>query len=239
MDFINLWCESRERTEQELFEAAGLYCQIANIVYAASRERVLNRKFEYRFHANHSQVVRDKIKRGLDRKISGCHKYGHDNALEHLHDAIFQLGFTKKPTTKGLCREINMSDYQLLSDFHYFMAQHMFANPFRQDPFELRNAVWDLIQYFLLLDTLENGFEKESLNRVAHQLLSSQSAAFFENGFPLDFFVHDREYSYSHKETAIACFRDYISTAIFTGVNALIEAQNDARESNKLVFSIV
>lgn len=239
MDYSKSWCERYGRTEQELFDAAGLFFQVANLVYAASRERVLERKFEYLFNAENSQVVRDKVKRNLDKRISGCLKFGADDSLSLLHDAVFQLGFTKKPNSKGLCRKLSLPEYLLLNDFHYFIAQNLFNNPFQHDPFELRNAVWDLIQYLFLVDTLENGFDKESMNRVAHQLMSSQQKQFFANGHPLDFFVHDREFSSRHKQTAIACYRDRISTCIFSGLDALRQAQRDAMECKKLVFTFV
>ncbi|CCO44206.1 hypothetical protein VIBNISOn1_1050032 [Vibrio nigripulchritudo SOn1] len=233
---INYWCERYNRTEQDLFNAAELYLRVANLVYAASRERILNRCFDYKFASNNSQVIRDKVKRTLDKGLSSCIKFGSDQSIDMLGNAIRTLGLKKQPKAKGICRNISMSDYLLLSDFNYFIAQKLFNNPFLNDTFELRNAVWDLVQYLLLLDTLEHGFEKESMNKISYHLVSTKEPQFFDNGYPLDFFVHDREFSNRNKRTVIACYQDRISTWIYSGIDAFRRAKEDSMEGDKLIF---
>ena len=72
------------------------------------------------------------------------------------------------------------------------------------------------MNFLLLRNTLEVGFEYSEFNRIALELFDSKGDDFFATGYPFDFFVHDREIATREVPSFWVTYKDRISTLTFS-----------------------
>ncbi|MCG9575449.1 hypothetical protein L1D14_04280 [Vibrio tubiashii] len=213
------WEERYERSPQELEAAMGLYFNLVNLLYCKSRSRILSSPHTFKFNPMNSELVMKKMTSSLERTLSNHERYLEplDTISQKLESLFHSVGFSVKLTSakkRGICRELSLEEYRLLSDFRYLLAWGL--KPHHSDVFDLREAICVLTEFLFIKNTLSYGFECEELNQIASQLMNKQEATFYTSGYPTDLFVCDRLETSKQAKGFLTCYKDRLSTYIFS-----------------------
>lgn len=216
-------------TIEQLNQAFHLYEGLMNIAFAATstQDRILTTQIEKPYFDEHKTgiVLNTVYSRSFGRME---HKLKHmqqePEALwntyyawkEALALALKKEGYTLSlKKRKSLQRSLIMGDYRLFYDFHYGISTNM---PDSNELFDMKNFVFDVANYLLCLDTLNDGFGSDSFNTLARSVLN-QPDSFFEDGYCLDFFVHDRFARHLDKDQRyIVSYKERLSTHIYSTI---------------------
>ncbi|WP_063664374.1 hypothetical protein [Aliivibrio fischeri] len=209
---VQAWCETYNMTETQLIEGISLYYQLINLLFSKSRKTILTAPLPcYFFNKHKSEVIRKKVLRSSSNNIYSFDKWmNKEESLDKFTQCVKNLELSVSPKKTGLLRALSQQQYMILDNVHYFLSEKM-----DNYLFDLRNLGLDIIRYLFMCNTLSQGFNHKILNESAMNIMDNKPDKFFDNGFPFDFFVHDRDCSTKNKLSVIVCYTDRLSTFFF------------------------
>ncbi|WP_281188856.1 hypothetical protein [Vibrio harveyi] len=235
--FLEYWStDEKVRTEGELTSAMSLLYQLTNLAFCKSFDKIMLSTIKGSSFVNQTkfEVILAKSYRTMVNRP----KYFLDESEKHYADLKTmetELGLTSAPKRSGICREISIEEYELISGFLYALASYYYDRS-SHCCWELRDCVRGYLNHLLLRDTLKSGFENPIIQKVACDLLDHQSLQFFDSGFPVDFFVNDRLTCLAREHGYWVCYPDRLSTWNFDIKDERM-ARNEAKEQNKMLVT--
>lgn len=213
---VETWCELYQMTEVQLIEGISLYYQLINLLFAKSRQTILTAPLPcYFFNEHKSEVIRKKALRSASICLMPVDRWlNKGEALDKFTACVKGLGLSVTPKKTGLLRELSSEQYALILSVHYFLSTKM-----DNYLFEVRNAGMDLFHYLFMCNTLAQGFNHKILNESGMKVMKDKPDQFFENGYPYDFFVHDRYESTKNTLSIIVCYTERLSTYFFDNMD--------------------
>lgn len=245
-DVIEKWF--KKNTLSDLSQAINTFEGLLNFIFASENTQkkvILTDLDKYFFDKEKSELV---MKNAINKNFSGFYrnvnyiKENKENILQSYGNwkvdfckRVEKLGFGKisQAKRKTIKRQISISEYSMYSYFHYLIGSII---PDANDIFDVKNLNLDLANLFLLVNTLQFGFDEQRQNKAANDNIFNNEGVFLCSGYPFDFFVHDRLAMYENKKMKfIVCYKDRISTRIFKSAD---EAKKEVHESYHFMFSV-